>query len=43
MKEKWTNKEEKVWFMEAQKWTQHSSLSFEDIWRKKEAKWHFYF
>jgi hypothetical protein len=23
MKVKWTNKEEKVWFMEAQKWTQH--------------------
>jgi hypothetical protein len=22
MKEKWTNKEAKVWFMEAQKWTQ---------------------
>jgi hypothetical protein len=23
MKEKWANKEAKVWFMEAQKWTQH--------------------
>jgi hypothetical protein len=22
MKEKWANKEAKVWFMEAQKWTQ---------------------
>jgi hypothetical protein len=23
MKEKWANKEAKVWFVEAQKWTQH--------------------
>jgi hypothetical protein len=26
MKEKWANKEAKVWFIEAQKWTQHSHL-----------------
>jgi hypothetical protein len=26
MKEKWTNKEAKVWFMEAQKWTQQCKL-----------------
>jgi hypothetical protein len=27
MKEKWINKEAKVWFMEAQKWTQQLFLS----------------
>jgi hypothetical protein len=26
IKEKWTNKEAKVWFMEAQKWTQQQLL-----------------
>ena len=28
MKLKWTNKEAKVWFMEAQKWTQQLALQF---------------
>ena len=33
MKEKWTNKDEKVWFMEAQKWTQHTP------WKRVQQKW----
>jgi hypothetical protein len=29
MKEKWANKEAKVWFMEAQKWTISSAANIE--------------